>query len=252
MNKPTYKKILEHPDKEEIINKLIIGQPTSDIHDWLRSKYTNVNELKFVISEKILKSFQATYLDFYTDIQADMVKTKSAVVNNTSDQLELSVKGNSAYRDAMVKMANKELDIVSMLSTLAVNIETRMAQIYDSIQDDPNNINTKVDRLVIDYAETFGNLLDKIYKFTEVHPDLVVQHNISLQGMDPHISILQNVIKKVLMQVDLESSQYFMELLNEELAKTNLPVPGAPISQDMKMAEVKLLNETINKKINEP
>ena len=40
MNKPTYKKILEHPDKDEIINKLVIGQSLNDIHDWLKGKYT--------------------------------------------------------------------------------------------------------------------------------------------------------------------------------------------------------------------
>lgn len=253
MNKPSYKKITEHPDKDEIINKLIIGQSTSDIHDWLKGKYTNVSEQKFVLSEKTLKSFQATYLDFYNDVLADLSKTKTALAtNNTSDDLELAVKGNPAYREAMIKIANKELDLVAMLSTLAVNIETRMAQIYDLMQEDPNNINTRVENVVIKYAEVFGNLLEKIYKFKEVRPDLLVQHNVSIQGSNPHITILHDVIKEVLSQIDLDSSQLFIELLNERMLQASLPVPGVPMSQDMKMAEVKLLNETINKKINEP
>jgi hypothetical protein len=250
MNKPTYKKILEHPDKDEIINKLIIQQPLSDIHDWLKGKYTNVSELKFVLSEKILKSFQSTYLDFYTDVQADLSKTKSALATSTSEQLELTVKSNPAYRDAMLKMANNELDIRTMLNTLAANIETRLAQIYDTIQDDPNNINTKIDRLLIDYAEVFGNLLEKIYKFTEVHPDLIVQHNLNFGGVDPHISVFHDVIKEVLSQMDLESSQYFIEVFNDRMSKLKPPTPEAVPTQEMKLAEVKLLNETINKKIN--
>lgn len=251
MNKPTYKKILEHPDKDEIINKLIIGQSTSDIHDWLKGKYTNVSELKFVLTEKSLKSFQSTYLDFYNDMLADLSKTKTAVANNTSDDLELAVKGNPAYKEAMVKIANKELDLVAMLSTLAVNIETRMAQIYDLMQDDPGNINTRVENVVIKYAEVFGGLLEKIYKFKEVRPDLLVQHNINIQGTNPHITVLHDVIKEVLSQIDLDSSQLFIERLNEKMLEASLPNATAPISQDMKMAEVKLLNETINKKINE-
>lgn len=251
MNKPTYKKIMEHPDKDEIINKLIIGQSLSDIHDWLKSKYTNVSELKFVLSEKILKSFQDTYLNFYNDMLIDLSKTKTAVATNTSDDLELVVKGNPAYKEALVKIANKELDLVAMLSTCAMNIETRMAQIYDLMQEDPNNINTRIDNVVIKYAEVFGNLLEKIYKFKEVRPDLLVQHNVNIQGTNPHITILHDVIKKVLSRIDLDSSQLFIELLHEEMQIASLPNPTTPISQDMKMAEVKLLNESINKKINE-
>ena len=59
------KKILDHPDLEEIISKLLIGISSKDIHSWLKSKYTNVSESKFVISEKALISFQDNYLDLY-------------------------------------------------------------------------------------------------------------------------------------------------------------------------------------------
>jgi hypothetical protein len=246
-----YKKILEHPDKDEIINKLVIGQSTTDIHDWLKGKYTNVSEAKFVLAEKSLKSFQDTYLDFYTDMQADLSKTKTALANGTSDQLELAVKSNHSYKDALVKMANTELDIRSMVANLCVNVETRIAQVFDEIQEDPRNINTKVDRLLIDYAEALGNILEKYYKFTEQPADQIIQHNVTLQVVDQHISVFHDVIKEVLSQMDLESSMLFMELFNEKMSKLKAPSPEAQPTQEMKLAEAKLLNETINKKINE-
>jgi hypothetical protein len=252
MNKPSYRKILEHPDRDEIISKLVIGQPTNDIYDWLKSKYTNVSESKFVISEKVLKTFQGTYLDFYNDMQQDLSKTKTALANGTQDQLELAVKGNSAYKEAMIKTLDNEIDIRQMVARLAINIETRLSQVFDEIQEDPRNINTKVDRLLIDYAEVFGNLLEKCYKFNEVPAaDQIVQHNVTLQVVDQHISVFHDVIKEVLSQMDLDSSQYFLEVFNEKMSKIKPPVLDAPPTQEMKMAEVKLLNETINKKIND-
>src|SRR5437588_708050 len=148
MNKTSIKKILEHPDKDEVISKLIIGISTKDIHDWLKAKYTNVSEAKFVLSEKLIKSFQDNYLDIYTMLKEDVAKTKQALVNNTEEGLELAVKENSAYRSAMVKMANNELDVKTMITTLCINVETRLAQIFDTIQQDPNNINPRVDRLL--------------------------------------------------------------------------------------------------------
>lgn len=252
MTRPkTYKKILEHPDKDEIINKLVIGQSTTDIHDWLKQKYTNVSEAKFVLSDKSLKSFQDTYLDFYTEMQADLSKTKTALANGTSDQLELAVKSNPSYKDALVKMANTELDIRSMVANLCINVETRIAQVFDEIQEDPRNINTKVDRLLIDYAEALGNILEKYYKFTEQPADQIIQHNVTLQVVDQHISVFHDVIKEILAEMDLESSMLFVERFNEKMSKLKAPSPDAQPTQEMKLAEARLLNETINKKINE-
>jgi hypothetical protein len=250
MNKPTYKKILDHPDRDEIISKLIIGQPINDIYDWLKGKYTNVSETKFVISEKILNSFKNTYLDFYNDMQLDLSKTKAAVANGTKDKLELAVKGNSAYKEAMIKTLDNEIDIRQMVSRLATNIEHRLSQVFDEIQEDPRNINTKVDRLLIDYTEVFGGLLEKCHKFNEIPvANQFIQNNITLQVVDQHISVFHDVIKEVLSQMDLETSMYFMEVFNDKMSKLKVPSYDSP-TQEMKIAEAKLLNETINKKIN--
>ncbi len=98
---PTYKKILEHPDKDEIISKLVIGVSATDFHDWLKAKYTNVSEAKFVLSEKIVKSFQDTYLDFYNDMSQDLANVKAASAPGATDDLSLVVKSNPAYHDAL-------------------------------------------------------------------------------------------------------------------------------------------------------
>lgn len=252
MNKPAYKKILEHPDRDEIISKLVIGISPTDINDWLKAKYTNVNESKFVLSEKLIKSFQKTNLDFYNDVLQHLALTKAAVATNTQDQLQLAVKTNPAYKDALLKVANNEWDIEKTMATMAINVETRMAQVFDEMMEDPRNINTKVDRLFAEYADILGNLLDKYHKWKEKPAaDQIIQHNVTLQVVDQHISVFHDVIKEVLSQMDLESSQYFLEVFNDKMSKLKAPTPEDQSSQEMKLAEAKLLNETINKKIND-
>ena len=250
-NKPSYKKILEHPDREEIISKLAIAISSKDINEWLRAKYTNVGEEKFVLSEKMLKTFKDTYLDFYTEIQQDIGKTKQAVKSNVSEDLELAVRGNSAYKDAMLKIANNELDVNQMISRMAINIELRVSQIFDIIQDNPNDINTKIDRVLIEYVDALGGLLDKAHKFQNPTNNIqFTQNNVNIQ-VDSSISVFHDVIKEVLSQMDLESSLYFMEVFNDKMSKLKMPDPSAPLSPELKMAEVQLLNQTINQKINE-
>lgn len=251
MNKTALKKILDHPDKDEIISKLVIGISPKDIYDNLKAKYTNVSEIKFVIAEKSIKSFQDNYLDMYNMIYEDMAKTKTALANGTTEDLQLAVQNNSTYKTIAIQTMSEELDIRQTVKNLAKSIETRLGQVFDAIQEDPRNINTRIDRLLIDYTEVFGNILEKYYKFTEVPVNQTVQHNVTLQVVDQHISVFHDVIKEVLSQMDLETSLYFMEVFNEKMGKLKSPSDKEFPNTEVRLAEAKLLNETINKKINE-
>jgi hypothetical protein len=253
MNKPTWKRLISHPDSEEILSKLIIGQSSKDIHDWLASKYSTPAEKSFVLSEKSLKHFRDNYLDFYQDIQADVQKTRSALATNNSTDLELAVKSNPSYQDAILQLANNELDIEKMMARMCLAVETRIGQIYDLIQEDPRNLNTRTERAWIEMVQTSGDLLDKWARWQEKKAQQsvnITQNNISIQIIDQHISTFHDVIKKLLSNMDLESSLLFMELFNDEMAKLKMPEPGAAPSTEMKLAEVKVLNESINQKLN--
>ena len=250
MNKNALKKILEHPDKDEIIAKLVLDYSAKDIHEWLAGKYTNVSEAKFVVAEKSIKTFKDNYLDVYSMIREDMMKTKQAVATSTEEQLELAVKNNPTYKSKMLELAGKEIDVRQMVAHLCIAIETRLGQVFDEIQEDPRNINSRIDRVLIEYGELLGGLLEKYYKFTENPADMVIQHNVTLQAVDQHISVFHDVIREVLSQLDLESSMLFMEIFNEKMSKLKMPTPDQPLNTDMKLAEAKLLNETINKKLN--
>jgi hypothetical protein len=251
MNKTALKKILEHPDKDEFISKLVMGFSPKDVHDWLASKYTNVSESKFVIAENSIKSFQSNYLDVYSIIQEDLAKTKAAIVNSTEDELQFAVNNSQAYKEIIKRTANEELDIRKIVKNLCVAIETRLGQVFDEIQEDPRNINTKVDRVFLEYAEVLGNILEKYYKFTESPADQVVQHNVTLQVVDQHITVFHDVIKEVLSQMDLETSLYFMEVFNEKMNTLKPPSEKVVPTTEVRLAEAKLLNENINKKLNE-
>lgn len=251
MSKTAVKKIIDHPDKDEFISKLVMGFSPKDVHDWLKSKYTNVSEAKFVISEKSIKSFQENYLEVYNIIQEDLAKTKLAVASSTEDNLEFAVNNSQAYKDIMLRTANEELDIRKIVKNLCVAIETRLGQVFDEIQEDPRNINTKIDRIFMEYAETLGNLLEKYYKFTESPADQVIQHNVTLQVVDQHITVFHDVIKEVLSQMDFETSLYFMEVFNDKMSKLKPPVEKTIAPTEIRLAEAKLINENITKKLNE-
>jgi hypothetical protein len=248
MNKNNLTKILEHPDKEEIISKLLIGISSSDVYEWLKAKYTNPGESKFVLSDKSIKSFQDNYLDLYTHIKEDVLKTKQNQFS-PEEQLQLSIKNNKVYKDKMIELAGKEVDIKSMIANMIAAIETRAAQVFDTIQEDPRNMRT--DRILIEWFDLLGNVLEKYHKLVNGAPDQVIQHNVTLQVVDQHINVFYETIREVLSQMDIETSLYFMEVFNEKMSRLKAPTDKPTPTADMRLAEAKIINENINNKLNE-
>ena len=250
MNK-NFQKIKNHPDKDEIISKLSMGVSSKDISEWLKAKYCLVGDAKFVISEKNLKEFSDTYLDFQELFQEDVMKAKSSLKKDDGDSIELSIQNNPEYKERLLDLVGKEIDIKQIITRLCLNIEFRLGQIFDSIQEDPRNINTRVDRLLIEYTKALADSLDKFYKFTTVQPDQVVQHNVNLQIVDQHISVLHEAIRETLAEIDNDASMLFVERVSQKMLGLQPASENVEKSQstDSRLAEVKLLNENILSKL---
>ncbi len=245
-------KIISHPDKEEIISKIVIGVSNKDIAEWLKGKYPHPSESKYRLAESFISSFKNDYLDIYKLVQEDLSKTK-ALVKNPEEELKLTINNLPAYKNILVKAANEELDIRKIIKNLCLAIENRLSQVFDEIQENPREINVKLDRLLIEYADVLGGILEKYYQFTEVpvnNGTVSVQHNVTVQMVDQHMSVFHDVIKEVLSQMDLETSLYFMEVYTEKMSKLKMPEKNAPAPANLRLAEAQVLNETINNKIN--
>lgn len=242
-------KILKHPDKDEIISKLILGISAKDIHEWLAAKYTNVGESKFVVAEKSLKSFCQNYLDVYNAIKEDLGQAKASLALSPEDEAILSVQNNPTYKSRLFELAGQEIDIKKMLSNMIVAVETRVGNYFDVIQEDPRNLNSKQDRVMIELMDTLGVNLERFHKIVNGAPDQVIQHNVTVQHIDQHVQILQEAIRETLSEMDVETSLRFMEVMNEKLSKVKPPTEKEQTTE-VRLAEAKILNETINKKLN--
>lgn len=242
------KKLLEHCDREEIISKLIIGISTLEIHTWLSAKYPT--EKKMVISEAVLKIFKDHHLDVYKMLQDDMNKVKQAQID---EDITLVIQDNPTYKSRMMELVGKELDVKKMITNLCLVIEQRAEQIFNMIQEDPRNLNTRTERILIEYFDTLQSALERYYKIVEAPAaQSFTQNNVSIQVIDSHVMIIQECIRETLQEIDMESSFLFIDRLNEKMAKLKLPAPDSIIPTETKLAEVKLLNESINQKLNQP
>lgn len=249
-NKAVVKKILEHPDKEELLSKLLLQIDPKDIAEWLDAKYQTVGEKKFVLGEKALKTFRDDYLDIYNLVQEDLALTKASS-SDPSMEMSETIQNLPAYKEILVKTANQELDIRTSLKVLANAIETRMSQVFDQIQEDPTMINTRVDNLLINYAELFGNLLEKYYKFTETTEVAQVNNNITVQVFDKHMVVFYEIIREAIAELNLENSMKFMEIISSKLENVKMSEKDALAPAPIRLAEAQVLNEQIMQRLDE-
>lgn len=250
MAKNATQAVMEHCDRDEIISKLLLGISPKDIHSNLAVRYGDIDK-KLVISEASIASFKKNSLNIYKTIQEDLQKTSIALATHSADNVDLALKSNPQYKEAMLKLANNELDVKTMMGNLILSVEQRIAQLTDMVQQDPQNVNTKTERLIGEYIDRLNKGLEQWHKYVLQAPDQIVQHNISIQHIDSHIAVFYDVIKRVLAQMDIETSLYFMEVFEEEMSKIKAPAENKHLPVEERLAEVKILNDQINDKLNQ-
>lgn len=233
-----FSKILEHPDKEEIISKLIAGISPKDIAEWLELKYSEKDQYSLRISQKILSSFINNNLDLYKQIKEDVKAVKEGKAPNKA--LSKSLINNRTYQERINSYIDQEIDIKKMMKDLILLIRDRFEQVFDRIQEDPSNI--RQDHNLIRYFEILSNYVDRYDKIVNGSPDQVIQHNVTVQKVEEHTFALQEAIREVMSEIEPEMAFIFMEKLNSKLLKLK-PEKIENISQEKRFKEVQILSQ---------
>jgi len=241
-NKELVQNMLSHPDRDEIISKLLLGFPLSDINEWLSVKYDK--EQKYVFSEKSLEIFKDEYLDIYTQIKEDIIKLYEK--QNTPDQeIKEVIKSNSDYQDKLTEYLNQEIDIHTRLKRMIFNIQYRAEQVFDTIQENPRN--TKMDRTLIEWFNTLSDVFEKYDKIINKPQEQILQqqnNNINIQILDQHIGVVYEIIKEILAKLDYNTSMLFIDLFNEKIKKIkSTPINILPVEE--RLEQVKQLETQI-------
>jgi hypothetical protein len=241
------KTILNHPDKDEILARLISGVSPADISEGLCARYSAISEKKFALSTRSITTFQKDYLDFYSIIRDDAEKLKSS----PEEQLAIELQNSPKYHKALEKYVDIEVDIKTMLKKMIINVETRVSQMYDLIQEDNRNI--KMDRVIIEWLNLMITVLEKYDSILNpINPEQInIQNNINIQVVDDHINVVYGIIKNILEKLDYDTSILFIDMFNEEMKKLKSNTVPTILPQEERVAGAKILSETITTKLAE-
>jgi predicted transcriptional regulator len=241
-NQPDFSALIDHPDKDDIMSKLMSGITPKDISQFLKVKYPT--DKKMQLSIKLLEDFAKSFEDIY---QQQLLVDLSAQSKNQkiNKKLANSLLNNKTYQERINEHLDKEIDLKKKIQQVLTIVESRCEQLFDSIQMNGGDF-SKGDYALIKYLELLMNLIEKADKLINNAPDQIVQHNVTIQTIENQSMIFQNVVRRVLTKLDPELSILFMSEFTEELQKMQ-PEKTQILTQTEKMLEIGLLEEKLEK-----
>jgi hypothetical protein len=239
----------EHPDKEEIISKLMNGASPKEVSQWLKLKYPEKDQSHLRITIKLLKEFvDSGFTDCHQQFNQDLQAARDNV-GGALTTIPPSLLNNKTYKERLKEIAAKEIDIVdkeidikNMLKSLIVVCYERAEQVFDQIQINPKSF--KGDRVLLAYFNELFNMVEKFEKIINNAPDQIIQHNYTMQTVDLTTNIILEAIRRTLAKFDGPTALAVMEELSMELNQLKAPSVES-MTQEERMQEANVLEEKI-------
>ena len=207
------KKILNHPDKEDIIRMLTDGESVRNIEAKLKAKHPNNKSLwlSSVTLQKIRKDSLNLDGKVLKDIQ-EAAQIQKRQIEATIQQRQLQA--TDAYKKKISKIADSKLDVSRKIMELDAIIGSRMEYWYNIVASGEETA-AKGDNELRKFMAQQMELLGQYKKFVEGMADKTIDHNINVTVMNDQIAIIRDTIRECMAEFGPDKAMLFMERLNK-------------------------------------
>jgi len=213
-------KILDHPDKDEIIKWILDGISVRDIALRLRERYPKKSQAHLRVSASTVQNFKSDFLNLKGEIlglaKEELESRKEHVrLEQAKERHELiqdEVRKTTPYQEKISEMVDMQLNVQGELIKLYKLIDFRMEYFFNKLQEHEFP-NVKEERVFQNYIDQFMKLLEHYKRFVEGYNDKV-EHNININVMNDQMTELREAVREVLSETSPELSVIFMQKLN--------------------------------------
>ena len=206
-------KVLKHPDKEDIVKKLLNGDSVKEVERWLKKKYPRSRRLH--ISYMTIQKFRANYLNIKGEVLED-IKNKRAEIQKDVDDAEtrMILSNSTNYKDKIEEIASSELDVSKRLLELDALITSRIEYYYNLLQ---NGGSIREDKIFLEYINTLKSLMQDWKKYIEGFADKKIEHNVNISVINDQVKVIQEVMYEVLQEMSPELIPIFVNRVNSRV-----------------------------------
>lgn len=212
-------KVLLHPEKEEIIQKLLSGDSVKSVETWLKTKHPKKKRLW--ISYMTLQKFRKEYLNLDGEVLNEIqAARKEQDEGSTALEAKAILLSSSAYQQKINEIVSTKIDSDRKLLELMVLLSSRIEFYFNLLQDPNSKTSFKEDRMFMDLVKTQREMVQDYKKYVEKVADQRIEHNINVTVVNEQITVLKNIVFEVLQHLDPSLIPVFVEKLNSRLLDT--------------------------------
>jgi cysteinyl-tRNA synthetase len=208
------KKVLNHPDREDIISKLLEGDSVKSVEAWLKKKYPRTKRLH--VSYMTLQKFRGENLNLKGNLLDDIKNKRTEVDREALDaETKLVIASSSAYQQKIDEIATSELDVARRLLEMDKVIGSRIEHYYNLLDTGGGSI--REDKVFIEYINTMKSLMQDWKKYVEGVADTRIDHNININIVNEQAKMLKEVVLGILQDISPELVGVFVSRLDHKI-----------------------------------
>lgn len=215
-----YTKIISHPDKDELVEKLIAGVPVRQIEAWLRSKYAKNKKLQ--VSFVSLQSFRKNYLNIEAEALKELQKERR--------QLQV-IKKQEQDQERVQKIQTYQAGLANYVQSSLIDYNAEMLGLIDECKDGIRhlkdlNINKGLHLNHVAIAAYIGRLQDVIQMHNKMVTDQEKRQGNKLEEdyeqLNKKMEILIEAVREAFSQTNPEGLFTFVQLVKTKMEAAGL------------------------------
>lgn len=210
-------KILNHPDRDEIIKLLSEGTPVRKVSDMLEERYSKRNQAHLRVSFPTLQEFKVAHLNLKgkvaSDVQKEQTRASKEWLQHTEIEGELDK--NNAYQEAISKIANSELDSRREILKIFSLVESRLEILYNKVNA-KEIIRNDEEKLLQSYIDQLMRVMDQYKKYIDGFKE-TTEHNVNITIATSQVNLLREAIRETLSDCDPSLAVKFMDKIYNKM-----------------------------------
>jgi hypothetical protein len=209
------KKVLKHPDKEEIITELTNGTSVRELEAKLKEKYPNNKNLW--LSSVTLQAFRKKSLKLDGKVLKDLQETGRVQKQQVEEQKrQVELEHSDAYNKKLNEIVDAKLDVARKILQLDAVIESRMEYWFNAVASG-KEVASKGDKELRLFMDRQMALLAQYKKFVEGLADKTVDYNVNITVINDQINMIRDVIRECVAELEPEKGMLLLEKINTKI-----------------------------------
>jgi hypothetical protein len=214
-----HRKILDHPDKNLIIRKLMNGEGVRKVAKWLQERHPNDKTRH--LSVPTLQTFRKDHLKIEGEA-LEIIKTaekeKKVIRDDNREEKKISkeIKNLPSYQEKLKEAVGLHIDIRQQLANLHMLISSRIEDLFDKLAHGEATVSDEVN--LQKYFQTYILALEKWAKYIDKVADYTIETNVNVTVIEDQMALMREAVWEILHNMEPILATRFLEKLSLKMS----------------------------------